>query len=286
MVLFMLAVETSYAIAEHNGQGIHRNAKSNRDRVEFVYRLLEISSAAREIKNSNNPDAQALYAEAQQLYQRALVARNAKDQEVVDEALFHATETMFRAVRLVEHKKMQHDKKQQEFNKRLVSINALLKAHERISEEKGTQSKHLTLEDMAQSKIAAAQKASAAGKINKAYKIADEVYIQIKIAISKLRSGDTLVRSLHFATKKDEYLYEIDRNDSHKMLVKLLLKEKLKQKSIQQLTQGYLDKATHLRSLAEQQAASSDYEAAIKSCEDSTRQLVRAIRAAGLFIPG
>jgi len=44
--------------------------------------------------------------------------------------------------------------------------------------------------------------------------------------------------------------------------------------------------ATQLRKAAEEQAARREFDAAIKTLEESTRELVRAIRAAGVYIPG
>ena len=52
------------------------------------------------------------------------------------------------------------------------------------------------------------------------------------------------------------------------------------------MTKSFLDKAAELRKQAEQQASAGDHEAAIKSLEDSTKNLVRAMRGSGVYIPG
>ena len=51
-----------------------------------------------------------------------------------------------------------------------------------------------------------------------------------------MRSGDTLVRSLNFASKEEEYRYEIDRNDTHQMLIKVLVE--ISQKIEKKLADG------------------------------------------------
>ena len=108
-----------------------------------------------------------------------------------------------------------------------------------------------------------------------------------KAAISSLRSGDTLVRSLNFATKAEEYHYEIDRNDTHLMLIKVLVDEKrATNPQLDQQVQKYLNKSQELRAGAETAAAKKDYEQAVKLLEESTTELVRAIRNAGVYIPG
>jgi hypothetical protein len=50
--------------------------------------------------------------------------------------------------------------------------------------------------------------------------------------------------------------------------------------------QEALAAAAKLRTQAEGEAARSDHRGAIRTLEDSTRELVKAIRAAGVYIPG
>ena len=97
-----------------------------------------------------------------------------------------------------------------------------------------------------------------------------------------MRSGDTLVRSLDFATKEEEYRYELDRNDTHQMLVRVLLEGKPRTPG----QQTFIDKALQLRGEADAAAVGRDHTAAVKLLEESTRELIRAIRSAGVFIPG
>jgi hypothetical protein len=98
-----------------------------------------------------------------------------------------------------------------------------------------------------------------------------------------MRSGDTLVRSLNFANKAEEYKYEQDRNDSLQMLYKVLIEQKGAPTSFVEMQ---VKKARELRSEAENTATAGDHEKAVKQMEESTGQLIRAIRSAGVFIPG
>jgi hypothetical protein len=66
------------------------------------------------------------------------------------------------------------------------------------------------------------------------------------------------------------------------MLVDMLLKERRGDPGIDQA----LAASARLRKQAEDQAARRDHPGAIRTLEDSTRELVRAIRAAGVYIPG
>ena len=101
-----------------------------------------------------------------------------------------------------------------------------------------------------------------------------------------MRGGDTLVRSLNFATREEEYQYELDRNDTHLMLLKVLAADKPKIPGMDGMLKGHVDKAAALRAQAEETSRSGDRAAAIEGLEASTRELVRAIRSLGVFIPG
>jgi len=101
-----------------------------------------------------------------------------------------------------------------------------------------------------------------------------------------VRQGDTLVRSLNFASKEEEYVYELDRNDTHQMLIKVLLDEKRGSGSIDGMLKGYVDKAQALRGQAQSAAQRKDWTDGIRLLEESTAELVRAIRNAGIYIPG
>jgi hypothetical protein len=71
------------------------------------------------------------------------------------------------------------------------------------------------------------------------------------------------------------------------MLVDVLLQEKMKSNgSVQTMVTKFMDKADKLRAQADQQASAGEYETAITTLEQSTKEIVRAIRSAGIYIPG
>jgi uncharacterized protein (UPF0332 family) len=70
------------------------------------------------------------------------------------------------------------------------------------------------------------------------------------------------------------------------MLIKVLLEEKRQSGSTDKMVQGYQDKAAEFRRQAETSASKKDFENAIQLLEQSTAELVRAIRSAGVYIPG
>jgi tetratricopeptide (TPR) repeat protein len=258
------------------------------ERFQKVEKLLEESSAATRIKEGGNSQAQAKREEAKVLLAQARSAFDAGDPEQADQLLQRATTVMLEAVRMVAPDQSMVDKKYRDFDERLESIEALSAAHARIREEKGlTPASESDLYPLVERKLAQAKALREQGKPEDGRRILDEAYVAAKVAIEHLRGGDTLVRSLHFATKEEEYRYELDRNDTHHMLVGVLVKEGQQASAgVDKLVQQFMAKAKRLRQQAEQQAQKGAYEEAIHSLEQSTKEIVRAIRSAGIYIPG
>lgn len=256
-------------------------------RLESVSTLIEKSSAAKQIESSAVPQALALRAKARELRQQADNALKAGNLSDVSRLLDQASKTMFDGVRLASPEQVTGEKKQRDFDNRMESVKALLAAQKRISVEKRLGAKGTETSNTIEAQIRDAAALAAAGKLDQGRALLDKVYLTTKLAVEGLRQGDTLVRSLHFASKEEEYLYEVDRNDTHNMLIKVLLNEKRANNAVLESTvQKYLEEATVLRGNAESMAAKKNFESGIKLLEDSTKELVRAIRGAGVYIPG
>lgn len=256
-------------------------------RLASVTTLLESSSGAKQVEASGNAQAQAQRAKARDLHKQAEAAYQKGDLPAASRFLDDAAKTMFEGVRLAAPEQITGEKKQRDFDNRLESVKALLSAQKRISTEKKLGAKGAETTAKIEAQIREAQALAAAGKLDEGKAALDKVYGATRASIETMREGDTLVRSLNFATKEEEYHYEVDRNDTHKMLVKVLLEEKrASNPNLETMVQKYVEQAAALRVNAEGMAAKKDYEGAIKVLEDSTKELVRAIRGAGVYIPG
>lgn len=284
---------TAQAVDAPGAQAQVRTARAPEDkeqlerRLASVATLLEKSSAAQQIEASANPQALALRGQARELRQQAEGAYKAGNYVNATRLLDQAAKMMFDGVRLASPEQITGEKKRRDFDNRLESVKALLSAQKRISAEKKLGAKGAETSNKIEAQIREAQSLVAAGKLDQGRAVLDQVYVVTKAAIENMRDGDTLVRSLHFASKDEEYHYEIDRNDTHKMLVKVLLEEKrANNPGLEGMVQKYLEQAAVLRTSAEGLASKKDYDGAIRILEDSTKELVRAIRGAGVYIPG
>jgi len=255
-------------------------------RLESVSKLLETSSAARQIDSSGDPRALETREKARAIYRDARAAFDAGELQKANQILPQATILMFEAVRYAAPDEVVAKKLEADFEARNESVKALLAAYKRVAAEKGSKGAGETASSIEKS-ISEAGKLAAAGKFREGRAELDRAYLVTKAAISSLRSGDTLVRSLNFATKEEEFHYEVDRNETHQMLIKVLVEEKRATNPyLDKQVQSFLDKARDLRSAADSAAAAKNYEQAIQLLEESTAELVRAIRNAGVYIPG
>lgn len=256
-------------------------------RLSSVATLIESSTAARQIEASGNAQAAEHRTRARELHLQAVQAYQANDLPAAGRHLDAAARTLFEGVRMAAPEQVTAEKNRRDFDARMESVKALLNAQKRIAAEKKLGAKGAETTARIESQMREAAALAAASKLEQGKALLDQVYLTTRASIEGMREGDTLVRSLQFASKEEEYHYEVDRNDTHRMLVKVLLDERrASNPGLSGMVQRYLDQSATLRGEAEAHAKRKDYDAAIKSLEDSTRELVRAIRGAGVYIPG
>ena len=177
-------------------------------------------------------------------------------------------------------------KQADDYQLRRDSVEALATAHDRVAREKGQDELNAALQARVAQDVAASDELLAGGDAAGARTMLDSTYRAVKASLEGLRGGDTLVRELKFDSPEDEYRYELDRNDTHRMLVDVLFAEKMQNSPMRPTADAFRDKASNLREQAEAAASAAEFDAAIDLLEQSTRELIRAIRSAGVYIPG
>jgi len=250
-------------------------------RLASLETLIERSSAAREVEASASPEARAARTKAREALQAARRANASGDAALAERQLAEARTQMMQAVRLAAPAERVADQAKADFERRLESTRALIAAQKRVSAEKKTGADAVKSAD---ERLAAALDSRSAGRMEAARAQLEEAYLIAKASLGSMRGGDTLVRSLSFETKEDEYRYEVDRNDTHQMLLRVLLDSRTQagQAAVAASTQ----RARELRTHADAAARRGDHAGAVRLLEDSTGELVKAIRGAGVYIPG
>ena len=248
--------------------------------------LIENSSAAKQIESSGVAAAAAQRSRARELHRQAGEALRAGQLEATAKLLDEASRAMFDGVRLAAPEQLVARQQRADFDARMESTRALLDAQKRIAAEKSTGPRAGELSQRIEALMAEASELARGGRLVDARRTLDQAYLAVKAAIGTLREGETVVRSLNFASKAEEYVYEVDRNDTHQMLVRMLLNDKRGGAGVDTMVEQSVAAAAKLRAQAEEQAARRDHEAAVLTLEQSTRELVKAIRGAGVYIPG
>jgi hypothetical protein len=252
-------------------------------RMSSVATLIDSSSAARQIDSSGVAAAREKRDNARLIHREAVATLKTGDATAAARLLDQATREMMNGARLAKPEQVQGDKDRRDFDARMDSARALLTAQQRITAEKGNAPEAREATQRIEQAIAQADKLAASGQITQARPLLDRAYLSARVSIESMRRGDTLVRSLTFANKREEYAYEIDRNDTHRMLVNLVLAER---RDVGPVVQPLLDKAAGLRKDAEAQAQRGEHDGAVRTLEDSTRELIKAVRAGGIYVPG
>lgn len=247
--------------------------------LALMERLLNTSSAAKQIQTSGNPQAMALYASARERLQTARQSEGTQQRQFLTEA----KGLLFQALRRASPS--QNEEKRRHYISLRSSTQALLKAHASIQEESAS-SQRQSQEQYARQGLSRAEQLFTSGQLDQAQSVLNETFQHLRGSLIELREGATLVRSLSFASPAKEYAYEVKRHQSHRLLVDLLLQKKKIEPATQQHVEQSLQKAEQLRQQAAQEADAAHHTEAIKSLENATRQLLRAIRQAGIYIPG
>jgi hypothetical protein len=271
------------ALAEAQAPQAEPTKESVARRLESVRTLIEKSSAAKQVEGSGTAEANQKREQARALLKQANDAYEAGDYRKANSLLDEAAKQMIGGVRGSEPAAVVEDKKRRDFDNRLESVKALEEALKRINQEKKSGAKGDEIVSKVDSRVKEAVQLRDTGQIDKGRVRLDQAYYMAKVAVQNLREGDTLVRELTFSSKEEEYKYELDRNDTHRMLITVLVEQK---GSAGSSTQEQVAKAEKIRKDAEGMAGKGDYDAAIKKLDESTRELIKAIRAGGVFIPG
>ena len=252
-------------------------------RVAMVHTLLYDSSAAKQIMSNGSEPALAKRREAIRLYE---AAEAGGDLEMRRSQLNQAVAMLYEAVGLVKNGAHGDEKALRDFANRKSSLEALLAAHERIMDEKGKSQLHTLLLAEIEEDVNMAETLLAEGKAADARIRLDKAYEVTMLSVEHAREGETLTRELKFDTPRDEYAYELDRNDTHRMLVTVLLKDKLENEATKNRVAGFLEAADKFRQSALEHAGAGRFDDAISALELSTNELVKVIRGAGVYIPG
>jgi hypothetical protein len=260
----------------------------HQQKLDTILKLLNESSVSENILNSNNEVAIQYYKLSKNTYKHAVSEFAKGNIEKSNLFIKKATDALTNATMFANMNKdnvnLESDRHIYEDTK--MSVDALLEVVHSVAEEKGVDEKNREMLE----KISELNKQAETYAQNNHHSIAtqklEQILSLIRNNIISLRMGDTLVRTLTFVNPKEEFRYEIDRNDKHFLLLKTLIQDTLIEKKSSLQFSNDTTKAYELRKKAEKSAKNRDYKHAIITLEKSTEILINIIRMAGTEIPG
>ena len=263
-------------------------AETNNDfekRVNSIASLLSESSVSKQIKNSGSEVATQYFKYAQSSFDDAVKEFRSGNIEQADFHLKNSKKAIFEAVMYANLKGTGNEQDRNDYEAKRKSLNALTDAFKRVSATKDKTDENSIILKKVDELARQADQEYFKKHYKKALDTAHRALEIVEAAIATMRTGDTLVNELNFGSAEDEYSYEIDRNDTHFMLLSMFLSEFPDDDALNKTVAEYESSARKNRSNAEQLSVQGKYKEAIKELEKSTMQIIRAIKSTGSFIP-
>lgn len=255
-----------------------QEADPNVRAIESTRTLIEKSSSAQQIDKAKVPEALAKREEARVFVQQAEAARQKGDVAEMNKLLTDAKKRLFAAVKLANPEQVTGGKKARDYETRLGSVKVLRDALSRLGGPKNELAVKAADANLADAAAQAAEK-----KFELALASVEKAYAAIKTANIEQRDHTEVVDSKNFATKEDEYKYEIGRNNEYQQLSEAVLSNLAP--NLAKMYKPVGEKALGIRKAAEDSAGASDFAAAVTGMEKSTSEYKKIIRAGGIPVP-
>jgi len=253
------------------------------NKLKLLEKLTSSSTTRERVVNSGNADAMRSLAAATHAQQLAADALDAGDLEEASEAIRVGYAQMTLALRSAKDVGQQAERDAVRYEKLRKRVFSFSEALQRIAREK----KDPAIYDLQSQQdfnqlLQDAELLSGEGDYQTAIVRMSEASTIIERALSVARHRETLMHELTFQTPQEEYAYELRRNESYAMLVRLLDGQS-------DIPSGALDalKAAQRRNESVREQAQKSFnrgevEQAIVTLEKSSEEVARVLRMSGL----
>jgi len=255
----------------------------------MVAGIVRDSPLATRIAASPDPDARKYFATAQALQDQATTLLAAGRVVAADALLNEAMWQIGRARALAPDPAAALIGERARFRQLQDSIVALQRSYEiNLARERARGAGEPTAGrelDKARALIAEANALGAADRYTEANRVLDRALALLLADFHVVLGGQALIYSRAFPQPQDEYPFELERNRSYESLVPLAVTEYRPGKDALALIDRHVQENGSLREQAQKQAAAHNLKAAVRSLQDGTEALQRALQAAGLVVP-
>lgn len=254
-------------------------------KAEFVGNLVTKSVSSQRIEQSGDAAAKQSLEEARALVAAAKADLDAGRVDAANVKLDEALALVNTQVQRLSGAEVRGAHDRQMYERQLKAVSTFLAAYQRVAEGGSSKSAARQAETI-RVLVGQAERKAGGGDYEAAVAILNEAYATARGDIRQMRQGQTLTRSLDFATPEEEYDYELGRNESHFLLLQFALTEKKPAGSVVGRIDANRKSAETMRAEAEGKAAGGAYPEAIGLLNESTELLLKSIRMSGMFIPG
>jgi len=261
------------------------DAATTGQKATFVENLVTKSVSVSRIEEGGDAAAKASLAKARALVEDAKADLKGGAFENANDKLDQALALVNSEIKRLSGDEVRGAHDRDMYERRLNAVNTFLAAYQRVAEEGSSRAAAKQAETI-RGLIGKAEGEAGKGRYDKAIEILDDAYATARGDIREMRQGQTLTRSLEFATAEEEYDYEVGRNRSHFLLLEFALSENKPAGSVAARIKENREKAEELRADAEKKAAGGDHPKAIDLLNQSTDLLLKTIRMGGIFVPG
>jgi len=261
------------------------DAATTGQKAEFVENLVTKSVSVTRIEESGDSAARSALAEARELVAAAKSDLGKGAVEPANQKLDQALALVNAEIRRLSGDEVRGAHDREMYQRRLKAVSTFLAAYQRVAEDGSSRSAAKQAE-IIRGLVGKAEGEAGQGRYPQAIEILNDAYVTARGDIREMRQGQTLTRSLNFATPEEEYDYELGRNESHFLLLKFAMTENMPAGSVIGRITENRTAAEKLRAEAEGKAAAGSYPDAIGLLNQSTELLLKSIRMSGIFIPG
>ncbi len=290
MVFTALVTATVSFAAENRIKPLAASPHQIEGRLKSVQSLINTSSAALSQRTEVDAKTRAHLDEAVQLNRDAEAAFDSKDYEAAARLLMESEKALFKSVRRAGAggRGMSEKRRRAYFNYRLKSARALLVTHSLVAEEKKIIEEKKELEKEIEADLKKAIAVLKEGDTDKAISILGTASETLKTSIRTMHQGDTKARLLDFETPADEYDFVKRFDDDYiKLADKFITEMEENRPDFPKLgrMKKSRDAGVRFREEAEAQARSGRYAEAIKTMDNSIKELKKVLRLLGFPIP-
>lgn len=253
----------------------------------LVENMVTRSIAAKTISQSQDREAIAALSKAKSLIEDAKTAGAGGLYKKADDLLNEALKLVNDQARRLTLDTADAERAKTLFQLKRRAVETFLSAYQRVAASPTADSSQQSKSNAVwiSAKLAEADATFKMGQTDKAQELLETAYERARELIRTMRAGQTLTRSLNFATAEEEYEYEIKRNDSFFALLEFAIVEKKPVGSIVERIHGNREKARAVRNTAEAMAKKGEHPHAITELNESTTILLQSIRMSGVFVP-